>query len=88
MRTIIEDECVSEIIDLEQANYPRLGDAFDALKWWLAHKPESGILIDDISWIFKQRGDRQQRVPALVAIYTFDHRSVTIRFILVRIPAA
>jgi hypothetical protein len=87
MRTVIEDEVVSEVIDLEQLKYPRLGDAFDALKWWLAHKPETGVLIDDTNWICKQRGNRAQNVPALVAIYTFDHRTVTIKFILVKIPS-
>jgi hypothetical protein len=88
MRTVIEDECVSEIIDLEQIKFPRLADAFDALKWWLARRPDKGVLMDDVNWICKQRGDREQNIPALVAIYTFDHRSVTIKFILVRIPAA
>jgi hypothetical protein len=87
MRTVIEEENVSDIIDREQALYPRLTDAFDALKWWLAHRPESGELIDDINWIYKQLGDQNQTIPALVAIYTFDHWSVTIKFILVRIPS-
>jgi hypothetical protein len=53
MRTVIEEENVSDIIDREQALYPRLTDAFDALKWWLAHRPESGEIIDDINWIYK-----------------------------------
>jgi hypothetical protein len=88
MRTVIEDECVSDVIDLEQTKFPRLADAFDALKWWLARRPENGLLMDDINWICKQNGDRDQNIPALVAIYTFDYRSVTIKFILVRIPAA
>jgi hypothetical protein len=87
MRTVIEDECVSTVIDLEQAIYPRLGDAFEALKWWLARRPDSGVLLDDINWICRQHGDRGQNVPSLVAIYTFDHRNVVIKFVLVRLPS-
>ena len=87
MRTVIEDECVSEVIDREQRNYPRLPEAFDALKWWLARRPETGFLIDDINWMYKQRGDKHQSVPTLVALYTFDHDCVHIKFILARIPS-
>ncbi len=87
MRTVIEDEVVSDVIDREQEIYPRLGEAFDALKWWLARRPESGELLDDINWVCKQQGDRSQHIPALVAIYTFDYRTVTIKFILIRIPS-
>lgn len=86
MRTVIEDPRVSEIIDSEQAIYPRLGEAFDALKWWLSHRPESGEMLDDINWIYKQTGNQQLNVPTLVVIYTFDHICVQIKFVLVRIP--
>jgi hypothetical protein len=86
MRTVIEAQIVSDIIDSEQTNYPRLGDAFEALKWWLAHVPESGEIIDDFHWLYKQKGDQRKNVPALVVIYTFDDDNVEIEFILVRVP--
>jgi len=86
MRTVIEDHAVSYVIDNEQSIYPRLGEAFDALKWWLAHRPESGMLLDDENWIYKQAGDERINVPSLVVIYTFDHICVTLKFILVRLP--
>ena len=54
MRTVIEAQIVSNVIDSEQEIYPRLEDAFDALKWWLAHVPESGEIIDDLHWLYKQ----------------------------------
>ena len=85
MRTVVEDAQVSEVIDSEQRVYPRLEEAFDALKWWLCRVPESGEIIDDLYWLYKQAGDRQQNIPALVAIYTFDNQYVWIKFILVRI---
>ena len=86
MRTVIEDEIVSEVIDRERQIYPRLGEAFEALKWWLAHVPDSGEIIDDLHWLYKQRGNKRLNIPALVAIYTFDDDDVWIKFILVRIP--
>lgn len=87
MRTVIEDTIVSEIIDAEQAIYPRLGEAFDALKWWLSHVPESGEILDDLNWIYKQKGNQALNIPTLVVVYTFDHDTVTFKFILVRIPS-
>lgn len=86
MRTVIEDQAVSYVVDNEQSIYPRLGEAFDALKWSLAHRPESGILLDDENWIYKQAGDERINVPSLVVVYTFDHVCVTLKFILVRLP--
>jgi hypothetical protein len=86
MRTVIEARDVSAKIDAETAIYDRLEEAFDALKWWLAHNPDTGELVDDYHWIYKQRGDRFQHIPALVALYTFDHRCVEILSILIRIP--
>ncbi len=86
MRTVIEDQIVSNIIDSERAIYPRLTDAFEGLKWWLAHRPESGTLLDEENWIYKQAGNEGLNIPSLVTVYTFDHICVTLRFILVRIP--
>lgn len=86
MRTVIEEEEVSWVIDREQSIYPRLSDAFEALKWWLAHEPDSGELLDDIHWLYKQEGDKDKKIPSLVVVYKFDHQSVTLKHILVRIP--
>jgi hypothetical protein len=87
MRTVREEISVSTVIDAEGAIYPRLQDAYDALTWWLAHVPESGEILDDINWLFKQNGNKELKIPALVVIYTFDHQFVTIKYILVRIPS-
>jgi len=86
MLTVIESPSVSAKIDAEAAIYERLDEAFDALKWWLAHSPESGELIDDYHWLYKQKGNRYRHIPALVAIYTFNHQCVEIISILIRIP--
>ena len=86
MRTVIEETIVSEIIDREGATYPRLDHAFDGLKWWLSHAPESGEAIDDLNWLFKQDGDLAMNLPDLVVVYTFDARCVTLKFVLVRLP--
>lgn len=86
MRTVVEAPAVSAKIDAELGLYQRLEEAFDALKWWLAHNPDTGELIDDYHWIYKQRGNRDLKIPALVALYTFSPHEVEILSILVRIP--
>jgi hypothetical protein len=86
MRTVIEAQSVSTKIYTEVSTYPRLEETFDALKWWLAHNPDSGELIDDYHWLYKQRGNRELKIPALVAIYTFTEDEVEILSILVRLP--
>ena len=59
----------------------------DTLKWWLARVPESGSLIDDYFWVYKQRGNRELNIPALVVLYTFNADEVEIFSLLVRLPA-
>jgi hypothetical protein len=86
MRTVIEDHIVSAVVDSERDIYPRLSEAFEGLKWWLSHRPESGMLIDDENWLYKQVGNVDLNIPALVTVYTFDHVCVTLKFILVKLP--
>jgi hypothetical protein len=86
MRTVVEAVHVSEKIDAEMALYPRLEDAWDALKWWLAHFPDIGELIDDYHWLYKQSGNLESNIPALVAIYTFTASEVEIIALLIRLP--
>jgi hypothetical protein len=86
IRSVVENLSVSEVIDAEQFIYPRLYDAFDALKWWLARVPESGELVDDVNWLYMQDGDKRKNIPALVVVYTFDAHEVILKHMLVRIP--
>jgi hypothetical protein len=87
IRTVVENWSVTEVIDKEQFIYPRLEDAFEALKWWLARVPDSGEIIDDTNWIFVQDGDEKIKIPSLVVVYTFDVWEVTLKHILVRLPS-
>jgi hypothetical protein len=86
MLTVVEDLTVSAKIDAETSIYGRLEEAFDALKWWLAREPDSGELLDDYHWLYKQRGNRNLHIPALVALYTFNDYQLEILSILVRLP--
>jgi hypothetical protein len=86
IRTIVENVSVSEVIDAGQYVYPRLGDAFDALKWWLSHSPDSGELIDDMNWLFVQDGDNAVNVPEIVVVYTFDAREVVLKHLKLKTP--
>jgi hypothetical protein len=86
IRTVVENWSVTEVIDAEQSIYPRLGEAFEALKWWLSHAADSGEIIDDVNWLYMQDGDERANIPALVVVYTFDSYEVVLKHILVRIP--
>jgi hypothetical protein len=86
LRTIIEEAVVSETIDQNTETYPRLEDAFDGLKWFLAHSPESGEILDDFHWIYRNQADHEQNIPAILVIYTFDESKVILRFIALRMP--
>ena len=55
---------VSSTIDSESSIYPRLEEAFDALKWWLAHRPDSGEVLEGSLRLYKQAGNTQQKVPS------------------------
>jgi hypothetical protein len=87
IRTVVENWSVTAVIDAEQAIYPRLEEAFDALKWWLARVPESGEIIDDLNWLYMQDGDQRVNIPALIIVYTFNAREVLLKHILIRIPS-
>jgi hypothetical protein len=85
--TVVESLSVMDKIDAECATYPRLEEAFDGLKWWLAHNPDSGELLDDYHWLYKQKGNREQHIPNLIVLYTFvPNVEVCLLSILIRIP--
>lgn len=86
IQTVIESVQVSQVVDLESSLYPRMEEAFDALKWWLARKPESGSIVDDYYWVYKQLGDRDLNIPVLVVLYTFDANDVQFFSLLVKLP--
>ena len=86
IRTVVENWSVTDVLDKEQFLYPRLEDAFEALKWYLARVPDCGEIIDDTNWIFVQDGDERKNIPSLVVLYTFDSWQVEIKHILVRLP--
>jgi len=84
IRTVVENTSVSDVIDDGQSAYPRLENAIDALKWWLARVPESGEIIDDVNWLYVQDGDRDVNIPSVVVVYTFDSREVVLKHIQLR----
>ena len=77
---------MTHVVYMESQIYPRMDEAFEALKWWLARSPETGIIVDDYFWLYKQRGNRELNIPALVVLYTFDANEVEIFSLLVRLP--
>jgi hypothetical protein len=81
MRTIVEDPSVSEAVDKARVKYPRLDEAFEGLKWYLSRVPERGEALDDANWLYRQDGDAEDNIPAILTIYTFDAHFVKLKFI-------
>jgi len=86
MRTVIEEPVVSETIDGSRGKYPRLEEAFDGLKWYLSRVPDSAEAeaLDDANWLYRQDGDAEDNIPAILVVYTFDAKYITLKFIDVR----
>lgn len=42
MLTIIEEDNVLAVIDQEKLKFSRIDDSYEALKWRIARRPESG----------------------------------------------
>jgi hypothetical protein len=84
LRTVVEEPIVSETIDQHAEVYPRIEEAFDGIKWFLSRSPESGEILDDFYWLYKNQADQEQNIPAILVIYTFDDAKVLLRFIALR----
>lgn len=93
LRTIIEAQAATEAIDAGCAEYPRLEEAWEALKWLLARSaakigraPRSG---DPRLRLYVQSGDGLANVPAIWIVYVLEDESVEIVALrLVPIPEA
>ncbi|HSY03764.1 MAG TPA: hypothetical protein VK819_16495 [Acidobacteriaceae bacterium] len=81
MRTVVEEQSVSEAVDKARNRYPRLGDVFEGMKWYLARAPERGEALDDVNWVYRQDGDADEDVPDILTIYTFDADRVILKYI-------
>ena len=72
MRTVIEEQNVSDTLTWNPPNTFACREAYDALKWWLARCPESGEIIDDLHWLYRQDGDHYNGVPSFIVLYVWD----------------
>jgi len=78
---------VTEVLEAERSLYPRLPDAYEALTWRLARKPDrDAYLIDEKHWVYKQAGSNKHNIPGLIALYIIDNFQVTILHIQVCVP--
>jgi hypothetical protein len=77
-REVVEQTVVTATIIAEASIYPRLDEAFNALTWRLARDAESGYLLDEKHWVYKQQGSKKHKVPGLIALYIIDNFQVTI----------
>ena len=72
LRTVVPENSVTDLIDAECANFPRLEEAWEALKWLLAHSADNVGLpsrADETLRLYVQSDDQLAGVPALWVLY-------------------
>jgi plasmid stabilization system protein ParE len=82
LRTVVESEAAAAAIDAGCKTYPRLDEAWEALKWLLARSaatigrpPRSG---DPRLRLYVQSGDRIANVPSIWIVYILHEEEVEI----------
>lgn len=82
LRTIIESDTTQKTIDKLITQHPRLEDVYEALKWRLSRRPESGTLVKNSYWVIKSSNDFEiDDIPMLKILYSFDDKEVWIHAI-------
>lgn len=78
LRSVIEEQDVSETADQLSAKFPRFDDAWDALTWLLAREPNQknaarrAIGEPPTEYmVYIQAGDRIARTPDIWVLYTY-----------------
>ena len=79
-RDIREEPGVTEVLDLAEAKYPRLGELRSGLHWSLARGPERGseLRVGDVRRYLTKTSALGPDFPVLTVLYQFDDNYVTI----------
>jgi len=76
-RTVVEEQGVSDKIQNAIPKYPRIEDAFEAVKWVVARSPERGHKINGFHLIKSSPWDIEG-YAIITAAYTYDDDNVII----------
>lgn len=82
-RTVVQEHAASAAADAYAKQFPRFEEAYDALQWLLARKPDK---VDNLErdvggrtyYLYRQAADKLAKTPAIVVVYTFDDDEVNI----------
>ena len=82
-RTVVETAAAQSAVDGYAGQFNRFEDAFEALKWLLAHRcddlPSLRRTVGGVEYVlYKQAGDIIANTPDITVVYTFDDDEVTI----------
>lgn len=75
-RTVIEDPAAQEAADSFSNEHPRIGEAWEGLKWLLCRTPEIGIPNGQGQHLYIQAGDELAGTPIIAVVYTFTAEEV------------
>jgi hypothetical protein len=84
--TIVESHSVLQELQVSSAKFPRLWDAWEALKWVLAHSPGGGVMMSAIPppWYLYRQDSSGVGDPTFVISYSFDAMTVSIHGLSIR----
>lgn len=82
-RTVVEEKAVSDAVDRFSKRYRRFAEAYEALKWLLArrceHLPAGMRTVGGVTYhLYRQAPDRLAGTPAIIVVYTYDHKEVVL----------
>lgn len=83
LREIVEESDVTIEVDKYTKKFDRFEEAYDALKWLLAHEGEAAAgkfeIIDDKKfYLYAQAADKVALTPKIVVLYMCDDKTVKI----------
>ena len=80
LRTVVEESWVTSEVDSAADKFERGEEAFEAIKWAIAHDPENGIPLNGaglFAWFIQ--GARSIDLPTVAVVYTVTEYDITIK---------
>jgi hypothetical protein len=77
-RTVVEDTAAQEAADSFSDEHPRIGEAWEGLKWLLCRTPEIGDPNGGGQYLYIQAGDELAGTPIIAVVYSFTSEEVVI----------
>jgi hypothetical protein len=78
LRTVVEEDNVTNALKSGVGRYPRIWEAFDGLTWLLVRSPQIGLIVEQGREfrVHKQAGSAANGTPNLLVLYTVTDQHI------------